>query len=44
MGRVGKFLDLVLIFLEFLREKDFYICNILKCRFLNNCVLIEVEV
>lgn len=43
VGRAGKFLDLALTSLELSREKDFYICNILKCRPPNNRVPTEVE-
>ncbi|ADQ05128.1 phage SPO1 DNA polymerase-related protein [Caldicellulosiruptor owensensis OL] len=43
VGRAGKFLDLALTSLELSREKDFYICNILKCRPPNNRVPTEAE-
>ncbi|MEZ0536219.1 uracil-DNA glycosylase [Caldicellulosiruptoraceae bacterium PP1] len=43
VGKAGKLLELALDSLELNRERDFYICNIIKCRPPNNRVPTENE-
>ena len=44
VGRAGKLLDKILAAIERSREKDVYICNVLKCRPPNNRDPLESEV